>query len=305
MNRRQMLAASTASIALAAGWLRSAGARNAGPGPLPARRPPPGPAPRQDLAPARAAMRLKHSVARWCYGGIGLDELCRQAALLGASSVELLDEADWGVPAQHGLACALAFGPDTIPKGWNRLEHHDDLVARGEALLPRIAAAGIPNMIAFSGNREGQADAEGLRHCVPGLRRLAPAAEKAGVTIVLEFLNSKVDHGDYQFDHMAYGADVVQGVGSDRVRILYDIYHAQIMEGDVIRTIRDHAAHIGHFHTGGVPGRHEIDGTQELNYGAIARAIAETGYGGYVGHEFVPARDPLSSLREAIAICEA
>jgi hydroxypyruvate isomerase len=255
-------------------------------------------------APAKLKGRIHHSVCRWCYGGIELPELCRQAKAMGIESIEILDEPEWTLVKSMGLTCATANGPGSIPKGWNRAEHHDELVARSNELLPKIAAAGLRNMIVFSGNRNGQPDAEGQKQCIAGLRRIAPLAEKLGVTVVLEILNSKVDHGDYQFDHMSYGVGVIDGVASPRVKILYDIYHAQIMEGDVIRTIREHHERIGHFHTGGVPDRHEIDDSQELNYRAVCRAIAETGYQGFVAQEFVPTRDPMTSLREAIAICD-
>ena len=257
-----------------------------------------------DAAPKKTKGRIRHSVCRWCYGKISLDDLCKAVAGMGGSSVELLDEPEWEVPKKHGLVCAVANGPGGIPKGWNRVEHHDALAKKTEEMLPKIAAAGIPNTIVFSGNREGQADAEGMKNCVAGLKRIAPLAEKHGVTLLFEILNSKVDHGDYQFDHMAYGLEVVKAVGSPRLKILYDIYHAQIMEGDVIRTIRDHIGSIGHFHTGGVPGRREIDATQELNYSAIAKAIADAGFTGFVAQEFVPSRDPLTSLKEAFAICD-
>src|SRR5262249_34310598 len=215
-----------------------------------------------------------------------------------------LSEEDWPTVKKYGLTCAMPNGPGNIPEGWNKKEHHDGLVKRSEELLPKIAAAGLPNMIVFSGNRKGQSDSEGIETCAAGLKRIAPLAEKLKVTVALEYLNSKVDHGDYAFDHMRYGVEVVQKVGSDRVKILYDIYHAQIMEGDVIRTIRDHRESICHFHTGGVPGRHEIDDTQELNYTAVCRAIAETGFQGYVAQEFSPTRDPMTSLRQAIDLCD-
>jgi len=255
-------------------------------------------------APARLKGRIRHSVCRWCYGGIPLEELCLKAKAMGIASIEILDEPDWKLVQQHGLTCAMANGPGSIPQGWNRAEHHDELVRRSEELLPKLAAAGLPSMIVFSGNRAGQPEAEGVRQCIAGLRRIAPLAEKLGVNVQLEILNSKVDHGDYDFDHMRYGVDVIEGVASPRVKILYDIYHAQIMEGDVIATIREHKERIGHYHTGGVPGRHEIDATQELNYAAVCKAIADTGFTGFVSQEFVPTRDPLTSLREAIAICD-
>jgi hydroxypyruvate isomerase len=196
------------------------------------------------------------------------------------------------------------MGPTSIPRGFNRVAHHDEFVRESERLLPLIKAAGIPNMIVFSGNRDGLSDGEGARNCVAGLKRITPLAEQLGVTIIMELLNSKVDHKDYQCDRTAWGVEVVQGVGSARFKLLYDIYHMQIMEGDVIRTITDHMEHIAHFHTGGVPGRNEIDQGQELNYPAICRAIADAGFTGYVGQEFIPRRDAMASLREAAAICD-
>ncbi|MCC6360178.1 MAG: TIM barrel protein, partial [Phycisphaerales bacterium] len=199
--------------------------------------------------------RLKQSVCRWCYGKIALDDLCKAAAGIGLKSVELLDEKEWSTPARHGLVCAVANGPTSIVRGWNRVEHHDEFVRESERLLPLVKAAGIPQMIVFSGNRDGLDDREGIRNCVRGLKRITPLAEQLGVTIIMELLNSRVDHKDYQCDRTAWGVEVVKGVGSERFKLLYDIYHMQIMEGDVIRTIRDNLAFIGHFHTGGVPGR--------------------------------------------------
>jgi hydroxypyruvate isomerase len=253
-------------------------------------------------AGARAS-RIKQSVSRWCYGRIPLDDLCEAAKNIGYSSVELLDEVDWPVPARHGLDCALANGFGTIPVGFNRPDHHDKLVAAGEAMIPKAAAAGVPNIVCFSGNRGGLSDGEGIANCIAGLKRLAPLAEQHGVTLCMELLNSKVDHKDYQADHTAWGVQVVQGVGSSRVKLLYDIYHMQIMEGDVISTIRANFPHIAHFHTGGVPGRAEIDDTQELNYKGIMQAISDIGYTGFVAQEFVPKRDALSSLKQAYDIC--
>ncbi|HET7187678.1 MAG TPA: TIM barrel protein [Gemmatimonadaceae bacterium] len=252
----------------------------------------------------RAAGRLKLSVSRWCYGKIPLDELCEAAKAIGYRSIELLDEADWRVPARHGLVCAMANGFGTIPVGFNRPNQHDKLVADGERMIPLAAAAGVPNIVCFSGNRGGLSDAEGIANCITGFKRLAPTAERHGVTLCLELLNSKVDHHDYQADHTAFGAEVVKGVGSPRVKLLYDIYHMQIMEGDVVATIRANIQHIAHFHTGGVPGRHEIDDTQELNYRRVMQAIADLGFTGYVAQEFVPVRDPLTSMRQAFEICD-
>jgi hydroxypyruvate isomerase len=256
-----------------------------------------------EAAVRRAPGRLRQSACRWCYARVPLDELCAAAKRMGLESVELLGEKEWDVPRRHGLTCAMANGPSTIPVGFNRPSEHDRLVAESERLLPLVAAAGLPNMIVFSGNRDGMSDGEGLEHCVRGLQRITPTAERLGVTVCMELLNSKVDHKDYMCDHTAWGAELVKRVGSPRFKLLYDIYHMQIMEGDVIRTIRDNFAHIGHFHTGGVPGRNEIDETQELHYPAIMRAIADLGYSGFVGQEFVPKRDPLASLAQGAQIC--
>ncbi|MCC6673147.1 MAG: TIM barrel protein [Planctomycetes bacterium] len=257
---------------------------------------------RQDPAPA--AGRLRQSVARWCYPKIQLADLCREAKAMGLESVELLGEKEWGVVREHGLTCAVANGPGPIHEGWNRIEHHDRLVAESERLLPLVKDAGIPNLIVFSGNRKGMDDEQGIANCVLGLKRVVGLAEKLGVTLVMELLNSKVDHKDYLADRTSIGIRIVQGVASPRFRLLYDIYHMQIMEGDVIRTIRAHKDAIAHYHTGGVPGRNEIDETQELNYRAIAQAIADTGFTGFVAHEFLPRRDPFTSLRQAQRICD-
>jgi hydroxypyruvate isomerase len=256
----------------------------------------------QGAAPTRIG-KFRHSVCRWCYGGMSLEALCNAAKEIGIESIELLGEDEWATVERHGLRCAVANGPSSIPQGFNRTENHDRLVRECERLLPLVAKAGIPQMIVFSGNRFGRTDAEGLDHCVTGLKRVTPIAEANGVTIIMELLNSKVDHGDYMCDRTAWGVELCKRVGSDRFKLLYDIYHMQIMEGDVIRTIREAAPFIGHYHTGGNPGRAEIDGTQELHYPAIMRAIAETGFTGFVGQEFIPRRDPVTSLREAIATC--
>ena len=251
------------------------------------------------------SVRLKQSVCRWCYQDIPLEVLCREAKKIGLVSVELLGEAEWEVPKRFGLTCAMANGPSTIPVGFNRPDQHDRLVAESERLLPLVAKAGLPSMIVFSGNRGGLSDPEGVQNCVRGIKRITPTAERLGVTVCMELLNSKVDHKDYQCDHTPWGVEVVKQVGSPRFKLLYDIYHMQIMEGDVIRTIRDNFDHIGHYHTGGVPGRNELDETQELQYRAIMTALAERGYQGYVGQEFIPSkgRDPLGSLKHGVQVC--
>jgi hydroxypyruvate isomerase len=250
------------------------------------------------------AGRIRQSACRWCYDAIPLDDLCVAAKRIGLLSIDLLDTKDFPVVARHGLTCAMANGPGPIRLGFNRPDQHDHLVAESERLLPVIAAAHLPNMIVFSGNREGMSYGEGLENCVKGILRITPLAERLGVTVCMELLNSRIDHKDYMCDRTEWGVELVKRVGSPRFKLLYDIYHMQIMEGDVIRTIRDNIAHIGHFHTGGVPGRGEIDATQELNYPAIMRAIADAGYAGFVAQEFVPRHDPLTSLAECVKLCD-
>ncbi|MBX3133353.1 MAG: TIM barrel protein [Gemmatimonadaceae bacterium] len=248
---------------------------------------------------ARRTPPYKQSVARWCFGNMPLPDLCSEAKRIGLDGIDLLSENEWDVPRQHGLVCTVANGPGPIADGWNRPDLHDRLVAESERLLPLVARAGIAQMIVFSGNRRGMSDGEGIANCVAGLRRILPTAERLGVTLVMEMLNSKVDHRDYHADRTEWAAEVAKGLGSERFKLLYDIYHMQIMEGDVIRTIEKHKAIIGHYHTAGNPGRHEIDGTQELFYPRIAQAIAATGFTGFVAHEFIPTSDPLAKLTQA------
>jgi len=255
------------------------------------------------MAAARKG-RLKQSVCRWCYKDIQLEDLARESAKLGLKGMDLIGPDEWPVVQKYGLTPAMTTGGGTIPDGLNRKENHDKIEKQFRENIPRAAAAGVPNVITFSGNRRGQADAEGIDNCVLGLNRVKAVAEDKGVTICLELLNSKVNHKDYQCDHTAWGVEVIKRVSSPRVKLLYDIYHMQIMEGDVIRTIQQNIAYIGHFHTGGVPGRHELDGTQELNYRAVAEAIAALGFQGYFAHEFIPTRNPLKSLAEAVELCD-
>jgi hydroxypyruvate isomerase len=252
------------------------------------------------------AGRLKQSVSRWPYSKIPLPEFCRACKAMGLAGVDLLQPEDWPVVRDAGLVCSMGYPTkrnDFIPTGFNDPAHHAMLLRELETTIPLAAKAGVPNVIAMFGNRNGRSDSEAIDACVRGLSAIKPLAEEQGVTVCVELLNSKVDHAGYQGDHTAFGAAVMEGVSSPRVKLLYDIYHMQIMEGDVIRTIQTHAKHIGHFHTGGVPGRHELDDTQELNWHAVARAIADTNFTGYMAHEFTPTREPLESLREAVKIC--
>jgi len=250
--------------------------------------------------------RVNHSVCKWCYAKIPLDTMCEAARRIGLQSVELLTVADFPVLKKHGLICAMVTGvPGNIPHGLNRLENHDAIAAYFEDTLPKVADAGYPNMICFSGNRAGMDDEEGLRNCAIGLKRIVGLAERRKVTVCMELLNSKVDHRDYMGDHTAWGFELCRQVGSERFKILYDIYHMQIMEGDVIRTIRKNHQYIAHYHTGGVPGRHEIDDTQELFYPAIMQAVVDTGFKGFVAQEFIPSRaDALASLEQGVHICD-
>ena len=256
--------------------------------------------------PRLSVGRLKQSVSRWPYREIPLPAFARAAAGMGLAAIDLLGPEDWDPVREAGLVCSMGYPTarnDFIATGFNDRANHRMLLRELEETLPLAARHGVPNVIAMFGNRRGKSDAEAIDNCVAGLNQIKAQAEARRVTICLELLNSKVDHADYQGDRTAFGVAVVKAVGSPRVKLLYDIYHMQIMEGDIIRTIRDNAAFIGHFHTGGVPGRHELDGTQELNWHAVAAAIADTGFTGFVAHEFTPTRDPLTSLRQAVETC--
>ncbi|RZM22634.1 MAG: hydroxypyruvate isomerase [Sphingomonas sp.] len=243
-------------------------------------------------APARRG-RLKQSVSRWCYQDMPLDALCAAAARIGLDGIDLLQPAEYAVPRRHGLRCTMGYAADimTIPNGLNRRENHAAIERAFRIGIPQAAKAGVPNVIAFSGNRRGLSDAEGADNAVAGLNRLKRIAEDHDVTICVELLNSKVDHPDYMADHTAWGVRVAKEVASPRVKLLYDIYHMQIMEGDLIDTIRKNIEWIGHFHTGGVPGRHNLDGTQEVDWRAVARSVADLKFQGYFAHEFVPVGD--------------
>jgi hydroxypyruvate isomerase len=249
--------------------------------------------------------RLKQSVCRWTLPGT-LPEVCRRTKNLGLKGIDLLFPDEWQVARAAGLTCSMGYGSRRehfIEDGFNDPRLHPMLIEELNSAIPLAARAGVPNLIAMFGNRRGRSDAEGIANCVAGLSRVAPVAEAHGVTVCVELLNSKVDHPDYQGDHTAFGTAVMQQLGSPRMKLLYDIYHMQIMEGDVIHTIRNHRQWIGHFHTGGVPGRHEIDDSQELNYHAIAMAIADSGFEGFVAHEFKAQGEPYAALAQACRIC--
>ena len=254
--------------------------------------------------------RVNHSVCKWCYGKIPLDDFCKASQEMGLRSVELLNPPDFPTLKKYNLTCAMVSNPvidglGGIGKAWNRLEHHDKLVAAYEQRIQEVADAGFTNLICFSGNREGLDDGKGIENCALGLKRIMKVAEEKKVNIVMELLNSKVNHPDYQCDHTEWGVALCKKVGSERFKLLYDIYHMQIMEGDVIATIKKHQGYIAHYHTGGVPGRAEIDDSQELHYPAIMNAIVETGFKGFTAQEFIPKRpDALASLKQGVGICD-
>ena len=266
------------------------------------------------VAGPAATSGVNHSVCKWCYKDIPLEDFCVAAREIGLKSVELLNPADFEVLKKHGLTCAMVAAPHGttkegvkvggIEKAFNRLEHHDTLVGIYEKTLHDCAAVGAKQLICFSGNRNGMDDEQGLENCAIGLKRILPTAEKLGITLSMELLNSKVNHADYMCDLSKWGVALCEKLSSPNFGLLYDIYHMQIMEGDVIATIRRHHKHFSHYHTGGVPGRNEIDDTQQLFYPAIMKAILETGYEGFVGQEFIPKRpDKLASLKQGVQIC--
>ena len=250
-----------------------------------------------------AAGRLKQSVCRWCYSKVPIEDLCQAAVKLGIQAVDLVDPKEWPAVQKAGLQLTIVPGPTTIPDGLNRKENHDAIEKKFRDLVDQAVAVKAHSIIVFSGNRKGMSDEEGLENTVIGLNRIKKYGEDKGLLTVMELLNSKVNHKDYMCDHTPWGVEAVKRVNSPQIKLLYDIYHMQIMDGDVIRTVRDYHQYIGHYHTGGNPGRNEIDESQELNYRAVAKAIADTGFSGYFAHEFIPTRDWAESLKQAVQIC--
>ena len=261
-------------------------------------------------AGAQLKGRINHSVCRWCYAKIPLDDLCKAGKEMGLVAIDLLDPKDFETVKKHGLTCSMVSFPTLdgiggIPKAFNRVEHHDKLFQAYEQRIKETADAGYERLICFSGNRAGLDDAQGLENCAIGLKRILPLAEKLKVTLCIELLNSKRTHKDYQCDHTAWGVELVKRISSERFKLLYDIFHMQIMDGDVCDTIKENHQYFAHYHTGGVPGRGEIDETQEINYPAVMKAIMETGFKGFVAQEFVPKRpDAIASLKQGVQICD-
>ncbi len=248
---------------------------------------------------------FRHSVCRWPYGSKSLEELCEFAVEIGIESIELLNPEDFETIKKYGLTCAMANSvPLSLTDGFNDPSIHEKLKNEYFDLFPVVADAGFDKIICFSGNRKGIDDETGLEHCAKGLEPVVKKASEYGLTICMELLNSKVDHVDYQCDHTEWGVALCEKLGLDNFKLLYDIYHMQIMEGDIIATIRKYHPYIAHYHTGGVPGRNEIDETQELYYPAIMEAISETGFDGFVAQEFIPSReDVFASLKQGVEIC--
>jgi hydroxypyruvate isomerase len=250
--------------------------------------------------------RINHSVARWCFSDFDIETLCLEAKKIGITGIDLVGPKDWPILKKHNLVSTMCNGAElNLVDGFNDPKFHEQLIKNYTEMIPLVAEAGYKNLICFSGSRRGKTDEEGWNNCVLGLKKLIPLAEKYKVTLVMELLNSKIDHKDYQCDKTYWGVELAKRINSDNFKLLYDIYHMQIDEGDVIRTIRENHKYIAHYHTGGVPGRNEIDETQELNYSAIMKAIADTSFTGFVGQEFIPKqKDKIASLKKAIAICD-
>jgi hydroxypyruvate isomerase len=250
---------------------------------------------------------INHSVCQWTYGFMSIEELCKVVKDIGFNAIDLVPPKDWPTLQKYGIYSSMCYvaGDVSLTKGWNNTDYHDALIQQFNDVFPLMKNAGYTDVICFSGSRNGMDDETGLKNCETGLKKILSNAEKNGVTVQMELLNSKVDHKDYMCDNHKWGIELCKRISSPNFKLLYDIYHMQIDEGDVIRTIKDNKDYFGHYHTGGVPGRHEIDDTQELYYPAIMKAIVDTGFKGYVAQEFIPAADDkTASLRKAIQICD-
>jgi hydroxypyruvate isomerase len=263
-----------------------------------------GPALLSSVPSTKGESRIRQSVSRWCYQKYSLEELCVHARNIGLEGIDLLHPEEFNIPGRYGLTCTMGYvGAGEIPSGWNRMENHSAMQEAMRKNVPLAAKGGVPNVITFAGSRVGISDEQGAENAIIGLNQAKKIVEDNNVTLCLELLNSKIDHHDYMADHTSWGVRVMEEVNSPHVKLLYDIYHMQIMEGDLIRTIRENIRWIGHFHTGGVPGRHELDSSQEIQWQGVMKAIAESGFQGYVAHEFLPTGDPFKSLDAAVQVC--
>ena len=304
LSRRNLLqvGAATAGATLAGATLNAARIRAGLPDPT--HPDPTHPDPAQASLDQILRSRIRQSACRWCYAQIPLDDLCAAGAAMGLVGIDLLQPAEYTIPQRFGLTCTMGYADaGEIARGLNRVENHAAIEAGLRKNLPLARKAGVQRVITFSGNRDGLSDEDGLRNTIAGLKRLKPLIEDSGVMLCMELLNSRVNHPGYMADHTAWGVQVIQEVDSTLIKLLYDIYHMQIMEGDLITTIQQNIAFIGHFHTGGVPGRHELNDRQEVQWDGVMRAIADTPFQGYVAHEFLPLADPLTSLRQAVTLC--
>ncbi|MEX2632863.1 MAG: TIM barrel protein [Balneolales bacterium] len=252
---------------------------------------------------------INQSVCRWTYGFLTLDQLCMTVKALGFSAIDLVGPEEWGILKSHGVNSSMCNGAEiSLEQGWNDQQYHQTLINNYKEHIDLVSRAGYKNLICFSGNRNGMDDETGMTNCITGLKQILAYAEEKGVVIQMELFNSKIDHPDYMCDNSPWGIELCRRIDSPNFKLLYDIYHMQINEGDIIRTIKDHHQYFGHYHTAGVPGRNEIDNTQELNYPAIMRAIYETGYKGYVAQEFIPTQNTdnqkIESLKKAVLMCD-
>lgn len=257
------------------------------------------------VKPRQGNSKINHSVCHWCFEQIPLEEFLITLRQLGIGAIDLVGPKDWPLLKKHNIHCSMCNGAELgLTKGWNNPKYHQELIDNYTKMIPLVAEAGYTNLICFSGNRDDMTDEEGLQNCVDGLSQILPLAQRHGVVLQMELFN-QIDHPDYMCDHSDWGIALCKALGSENFKLLYDIYHMQIQEGDIIRTIQNNHMYFGHYHTAGVPGRHEIDESQELYYPAIMRAIAATGFEGYVAQEFMPtAEDPITSLIKAIEICD-
>ncbi|HUH46377.1 MAG TPA: TIM barrel protein [Arenibacter sp.] len=260
----------------------------------------------QKMEESKLKNNINHSVCYWCYGDIPLEEFLRSLNGLGIKAIDLIGPKDWPLLKKYNIHSAMCNGAEiSLTEGWNEPRYHKTLIKNYTEMIPKVAAAGYTNLICFSGNRRGMDDALGLQNCVDGLSQVLPLAEKHGVVLQMELLNAKVDHKDYMCDNSEWGVALCKALGSAHFKLLYDIYHMQIMEGDIIRTIQKHHPYFGHYHTGGNPGRNEINETQELYYPAIMKAILATGFKGHVAQEFIPTwKDKIAALKEGVTICD-
>jgi hydroxypyruvate isomerase len=261
------------------------------------------------MEPQKSSMlngNVNHSVCRWCYGSTDLETLCIEAKKIGLKAIDLAGPGDWATLKKHGLDSSLCNGAEiNIDNGWNEPQYHAELIKRYSEMIPKVAEAGYKQLICFSGTKRGKDNETGWKNCVEGLKQIIPIAEKHKVVLVMELLNSKVNHKDYQCDNTPWGVELCKRLGSENFKLLYDIYHMQIDEGNVISTIKNNHQYISHYHTGGVPGRNELDETQELYYPAIIKAIVETGFKGYLAQEFIPKyKDKFKSLKDSVMVCD-